>query len=123
MNRKISLITAPDDLEFDAIRILAVCLSPDQSNTLSDVLKVLEVEKDINLYIYNHADDLYWLVDKAHKADIIFVNGALENQKVAGWLASKRQSCFFDDAPLHKALNNTIVYSKEQIELAIRKAL
>jgi len=123
VNRKISLITAPDDVEFDAVRILAVSLTPEQSNALSDVLKFLEVDKDINLYVYNEKDDVYWLVDKAHKADVIFINGLMENQKIAGYLASKRQSCFFQDSHLNTALNNTIVHAKEQIEQAIRNAL
>lgn len=123
MNSKIVLITAPDDVEYDALKIAAVDLAPEQSEALSQVVKLIDIDRDINLYVYNLWDDLKWIIDKASKADIVFANAGSDNQQLIGFLASKRHTHLFGESTLSKALNKEPVFSQEQIEHIIGKEL
>ena len=123
MNSKIVLITAPDDVEYDALKIAAVDLAPEQSESLSQVVKNLDIDRDINLYVYNLWDDLKWIIDKSSKADIVFANAGSDNQQLLGFLASKRHTHLFGESALGKALNKEPVFSQQQLEHILGKEL
>ena len=117
------MITDPDDVEYDALRIVAVDLAPDQSHSLSEVLKTIQIDKDINLYVYSNSDDIAWLIDKSIKADYIFANPQSDDQHLVGYIASKRQSHFFGETKITKALNKKSVLSQDHIVEILRKEL
>ena len=123
MSSKIFVITSPDDVEYDALRIVAVDLAPEQSHLLSEVLKTIKVDRDINLYVYSNLDDASWLIDKSNKADYIFANPLSDDQQIVGYIASKRQSHFFGETKITKALNKRSVLSQEHIIEILRKEL
>ena len=123
MSNKIFIITAPDDVEYDALRILVVDLAPEQSHLLSEVLKTIKVDRDINLYVYSNLDDVTWLIDKSNKADYIFANPLSDDQQIVGYIASKRQSHFFGETKITKSLNKTPILCQEQIAETLRKEL
>ena len=123
MSSKIFVITDPDDVEYDALRIVAVDLAPKQSYSLSEVLKTIQIDKDINLYVYSNSDDVAWLIDKSNKADYIFANPQSDDQQIVGYIASKRQSHFFGETKITKALNKRSVLSQEHIVEILRKEL
>jgi hypothetical protein len=121
VNNKIFVITAPDDVEYDALCIAAVGLSPEQSEALSNVLKSIDIDRDINLYVYNVWDDIKWIIDKSAKADLIFANAGADDQQLIGFLAAKRQTHLFGESTLGQALNKEQVFSQQQIEQIIGK--
>jgi hypothetical protein len=123
VSSKIFVITDPDDVEYDALRIVAVDLAPEQSYSLSEVLKTIQTNRDINLYVYSNLDDVAWLIDKSNKADYIFANPQSDDQQIVGYIASKRQSYFFGDTKITKALNKRSVLSHEHITEILRKEL
>ena len=123
MSSKIFVITDPDDVEYDALRIVAVDLAPEQSHSLSEVLKTIQIDKDINLYVYSNSDDVAWLIDKSNKADYIFANPQSDDQQIVGYIASKRQSHFFGETKITKSLNKTPILCQEQITETLRKEI
>ena len=123
MTSKIFVITAPDDVDYDALRIVSADLTPEQSQMLSNVLKNISLDRDINLYVHSNSDDYQWVIDKSGKADLIFGNTVSDDQQIVGFLASKRQSHFFGDSKLTKSLNKKSIFSEEQIAQIIRNEL
>jgi hypothetical protein len=117
MNDKITLVTPPDDILEDGLRILLVGLIPEQSNVVSDALaKVNDIPNTI-VYMADDvkSDELEWVLDKKLKSCIIIFNADMGNQYLAGYLASQRNAYYFGSLKGLELINKKAIYSVEQL--------
>jgi len=112
MNDKITLVTPPDDILEDGLRILLVGLNPTQSHIISEALKKSD-HPNIIVYMANSLD-IEWMVDKKHKSSIIVFNADLEDQTLVGYMAAQRNSYYFGVLRTLSNLNKNAIYSIEQ---------
>ena len=70
MTDKIILVTQPDDIQEDGLRILLVDLTSEQSQVLSDALRM--VQSSVSIIIYSAQNSgIDWILDKKNKSKII----------------------------------------------------
>lgn len=115
MTNQITLVTAPDDILVDGIRILAYDLLPDQSKILSDALQSLNIDIDVITYIAKSSDDPSWVLDKKQKCSIIVLNAESQDQTMVGYLAAQPSSFYFGNLRSINIVNNKCINSKETI--------
>lgn len=120
---KIIIVTAPDDIHVDGIRVLAVDLGQDQTHLVSTVLTQLEDIPNIVVYLWRNGDDTNWLFDKKHKADIIVFNAESDNQLVAGYMAAQPNSYYLGILKTLDAVNNSAIYSTDQVLALLEKEI
>ena len=114
MTDRITIVTTPDDILIDGIRILLVNLTDDQSYCVSTALKQSNVKNDIIVYLSNNID-WDWIIDKKQKSDLIIFNSDSENSMLVGYLTAQSNSYYFGTLKdLHRA-NNRAIYTTEDI--------
>lgn len=94
MTNKVILVTEPDDVSYDALRILLVNLTTDQTQLLSEALSKIDHMPVTVLYIWTNGDT-DWLFDKKHKSNQIIFNAEHQNQIITGYMAAQRGSAYF----------------------------
>jgi hypothetical protein len=115
MNNKIVVVTSPDDVNLDGVRILLVGLDSSQTKMISDVLGKLNNIPTIIVYMSNSLDNIPWLLDKKHKSDLIIFNANYDNDVIIGYMAAQKNSHYFGTLKLLSKVNNSAIYSEEQI--------
>jgi len=116
MTNQLTLVTPPDDITIDGIRILAYDLLPEQSKILSDVLKSLDIKVDVITYIANSSDEASWVLDKKQKCSIIIFNAESQDQTMIGYLAAQPGSFYFGNLRSINFANNKSITSSETIK-------
>ena len=111
MTDKIILVTPPDDLLEDSVRILALDLEAAQSQILSDSLISLDNIPNIVVYVWKNGDDTTWLFDKKPKADLIIFNANSENQTLIGYFAAQKNSYYFGDLKTLHTVKKSAIYT------------
>ena len=94
MTNKVILVTEPDDIAYDALRILLVNLTTEQTQMLSESVSKIDHLPITVLYIWNNGST-DWLFDKKHKSDQIIFNADHENEIITGYMAAQRNSVYF----------------------------
>jgi len=94
MTNKVILVTEPDDIAHDALRILLVNLTTEQTQLLSEALSKIDHLPMTVLYIWNNGST-DWLFDKKHKSHQIIFNAGHENEIITGYMAAQRNSVYF----------------------------
>ena len=94
MTNKVILVTEPDDVNYDALRILLVNLTTDQTQLLSEALSKIDHMPVTVLYIWTNGDT-NWLFDKKHKSNQIIFNAEHQNQIITGYMAAQQDSAYF----------------------------
>ena len=116
MSDKIVLVTPPDDILQDGIRLLLVDLDTDQTNILSDALKSLTESTSSIVYIWHSlTDDVEWMLEKKHKSDVILFNAASDNDLIIGYLAAQSNSHYFGTLKSLHNINSSAIYNTDQI--------
>lgn len=126
---QISLVTAPDDVLHDALRITLVQLNPEQTQAVSDVLTSLETIPPMVLYVWQMGNPISWLLDKKAKSNIIIFNGNIPSdgatELIVGYIAAHSNSYYFGTLKDLSQANPRAIYStedlKELINLQIEK--
>jgi hypothetical protein len=116
MTDKILVITTPDDAPLDGIRILAVNLTQEQGQTISNALLQFD-NFSINIinYVWKTSDSVAWLLDKKIKSDVIIFNADAEDNTITGYLSAQPKSYYFGTLKdLHLA-NDRAIYSTEDV--------
>lgn len=112
MNKKITLVTSPDDVIFDAKRILTYDLTNDQSLLVSYALSKIDLEDQTVVYVANGKDNSAWTLDKKQKSSIIVVNAEANDQTMVGYLMAQNNSYYIGKlrslAPLQKTELKTV---------------
>lgn len=115
MSDKVILVTAPDDVSYDGVRILLVDLTPDQTQVVSEVLTRLSTIPTTILYVTNTTiDSADWIFDKKHKSDLIIFNADTENDLYVGYFAAQHNSHYFGPLKILSVINNQAIYDTEE---------
>lgn len=115
MSDKIIVVTPPDDVAIDGLRILLVDLDPSQTQFMSDALKQLTTMPNIINYIWNNGQDIDWLLDKKIKSWLIFFNANSENDVIIGYMAAQANSYYFGTLKTLGTVNDSAIYNIDQI--------
>ena len=110
MNSKVILVTDPDDIAYDGVRLLLVNLTADQTQLLSTALSKINNLPMIVLYIWNNSSP-DWLFDKKHKSQHIIFNAEHQNELIAGYMAAQRNSSYFGILKNLAKVNTKAIYS------------
>lgn len=95
MTNNVTIITDPDDILIEGVRILLVDLTPDQSEFISTSLFQLEDFPTTVIYSWKLGDGIPWLFDKFYKSSIVFFNAESFNQTLVGFFAGKSHAFYF----------------------------
>lgn len=125
MTDKIVLVTPPDDIKTDGVRILLVDLTPAQTEILSQALFLLPPSIDVTGIVYNwhSSDDVEWLLDKKLKSDIIVFNAESENDIIVGYMAAQPNSHYVGTLKLLTSVNTSAIYTVDQAFNLLEKLL
>lgn len=92
MTNKITLITPPDDVFDDALRVLLVDLTQEQNQLVSDSFNNIDLAVTVVVYVWNTNNAIEWLIDKKHKSNLIVFNADSNNAELVGYLAAQSNS-------------------------------
>lgn len=116
---QISLVTAPDDVYHDALRITLVELDASQTQAVSDVLTSLDTIPPMVLYVWKMGNPIRWLLDKKAKSDIIIFNGDVVSngttELIIGYMAAHPNSYYFGNLKDLSEANPRAIYSTEDL--------
>ena len=115
MSNKIIVVTPPDDIQVDGLRILLVDISSEQSAIMSDALTKLKSIPNIITYMWNSTDNYDWLIDKKQKSDLIIFNANSENNIIVGYLAAQKNSYYFGELKILNKVNDSAIYTIDQL--------
>lgn len=123
MTNKVLLVTAPDDVLVDGIRILLVDIVPEQQQIISDALTLLDNSPDIVLYVWNSANDTAWLLDKKLKSDAVIFNADGENDVIIGYMAAQSNSHYFGTLKILSVVNKSTIYDTDQVLIILENKI
>ena len=115
MSNQVIVVTSPDDVQNDGIRLLLIDLTSDQTQLISDALTQMENIPTIITYVWNSVDSFDWMISKKHKSDIIFFNADSENDITVGYMAAQLNSYYFGTLKLLGHVNNSAIYTTNQL--------
>lgn len=113
MTDKVILVTPPDDVLLDGFRLLLIDLSPEQSSVVSTALTTIE-SFTVIAYVWKSGNDIDWLFDKKHKANLIIFNADSQNETLVGYFAAQRNSYYFGNLKSLQSVNKSAIYSIDQ---------
>ena len=122
MTNKVLLVTSPDDVLDDGLRILMVGLTNDQTNLISQALTRLGNIPTIVGYIVN-GTEVEWFLDKKPKCDLIIFNADSENDVIIGYMAAQSNSYYFGNLKSLSQANQYAIYDSEQIFNLLENAI
>ena len=111
---KVTVVTPPDDILQDGVRVLTYDLTPIQNDLVSQAIR--DIQNDIIVYIAKSQDDVKWTLDKKQKCSIIIINAESENQTMVGYLAAQPNSYYIGNLRSLKDVNIRELNSIESIK-------
>ncbi len=114
MTDKVILVTYPDDILDDGVRILLVDLTEEQTSIVSRALTELETIPLVVVYSWKVGDDLTWLFDKTHKSKLIIFNADSNDTTLVGYYAGKLNSVYFGELGQLKLVNRSVIFDVVQ---------
>lgn len=124
MSDKVLIVTPPDDIQRDGVRVLLVDLTPDQMKILSDAtIQVSGLELPNTIIYMCQSDDTDWLLDKKFKSDLIIFNADSDNDLIIGYLAAQHNSYYFGILKNLNAINRSAIYNTDQAIELLEKLL
>jgi hypothetical protein len=121
MTEKLLLVTAPDDTLENGVRIAVVGLSSEQGFLVSQSLGELETPPCVVTYVWNENDSIEWLIDKLYKSEIVLFNAEIENQTLAGYLASKSNAYYFGTLRSLTIVNTSVIHDLNQCKNVLER--
>jgi hypothetical protein len=119
MTEKVVLVTPPDDVLQDGIRVLLVDLTQDQTSILSDALKQLPPDYHTTgvIYVWNSWSDTNtdWLIEKKQKSNVIVFNAESDNQLIVGYMAAQPNAYYFGTLKSLHSANSYAIYNTDQV--------
>jgi len=123
MTDKVIVVTHPDDVLEDGLRLLLVDLTQEQLQTVSNVLTQLDTALTVITYIWTPAITTDWLIDKKHKSQWIIYNAESNDQAIVGYLTAQRNSSYFGTPRSLKGVNKSTILSIDQCQNIIETAV
>lgn len=122
MTNEVFIISHPDDILQDGIRILCVSLTPEQQQLISDsLLKFNSSNQQIVVYVWSVGTPVEWLFDKKLKSDLIFFNANSDSETITGYLAAQAKSYYFGHLKDLQMINNRAIYCTEDVLTLLEK--
>jgi hypothetical protein len=121
MTNQITLVSAPDDVLHDAVRLLLVDLTQEQTQAISEALMSIEDIPATVIYVWSSQDSASWLIDKKLKSQLIIFNADSEKSEIVGYLSAQSNSCYFGFLKDLAVLNKRAIYSAEDLKEIIDK--
>lgn len=125
MTDKVILVTYPDDILDDGVRILLVDLTEEQNEIVSRALTEFETIPLVIVYPWKIGDNVNWLFDKMHKSHLIIFNADSNDTTLVGYFAGKPNSFYFGELGQLKIVNRSaifdVVQTKEVLKHTFRK--
>ncbi len=125
MTDKVILVTYPDDILDDGVRILLVDLTEEQNEVVSRALTEFETIPLVIVYPWKIGDNVNWLFDKMHKSHLIIFNADSNDTTLVGYFAGKPNSFYFGELGQLKIVNRSaifdVVQTKEVLKYTFRK--
>lgn len=115
MTEKILVVTPPDDILYDGLRILLVDLSIEQTQLVSDALTSLNNDGTIVVYIWKISDNIEWLFDRKLKANLIIFNANSTNDLLVGYFSAQQNSYYIGTLRVLSIVNNSVIYNADQL--------
>lgn len=122
MSNKVILVTAPDDILVDGLRILLVNLTNEQTQIISDALTGIPSLPTIVLYVWN-TNENDWLFDKKQKSNLIIFNAESENEIIIGYMAAQRNSAYFGNLKNLSNINPQGIYNIDDCKNLLLSAI
>ena len=127
MTDKILVITSPDDILLDGIRILHVSLTDEHSQIVSAALMNCQASTAIINYVWKMGDPVSWLLDKQLKSDIIIFNAhpAIDgaHELIIGYIAAQSKSYYFGTLRDLQLANDRVIYTSDDILFLLEKII
>lgn len=125
MSDKIILVTPPDDILIDGVRVLLVNLTPDQSQIISTSLLRLEnLTYPLIVYTWKSSEDYNWLLDKKHKSNLIIFNADdISTELIIGYMSAQPNSYYFGNLKDLHRVNKNAIYSAEDVLTLLEKTV
>lgn len=123
MTDKVIVVTPPDDILIDGIRILLVDLDSSQTQCISDALNQLTDNSTIITYLWNSTNDVDWLLDKKQKSQLIIFNANSDNDIIIGYMAAQKNSHYFGILRSLTAVNNCVIYNTDEVHNLLEKVI
>lgn len=125
MINDVLLVTSPDDVTEDGIRILCVGLSLDQEHKISEsLLKFDTTRSKVIVYIWKAESSVQWMLDKKEKSDLIFFNAEAEiSPMILGYIAAHKNSFYFGNLKDLYEANKRAIYNVEDISFLLEKVI
>lgn len=125
MSDRILVVTPPDDILLQGIRVIHVELTEEHSSIVSNALLQTSLPHTIINYVWKMGNSVEWLLDKVAKSDLIIFNASPENngaiELIIGWVAAQPQSYYFGNLKdLHLA-NNRAIYNTDDMLILLEK--
>lgn len=115
MTEKILLVTSPDDIQQQGLRVLFVDLTEDQTQMVSQALNLIEDFSTIVSYIWKVGEEVDWLLDKKYKSDLIVFNADSVNQTLVGYMAAQHNAHYVGTLKSLSGVNTSAIYSADQL--------
>jgi len=113
MVSKIILVTDPDDVLLDGIRLTLVNLSKEQNWIVSSALQKYEGLHNVIVYIQDEIFDPSWMLDKKNKSDLLIFNAESKNQTIVGYLSGLNNSYYFGTLRDLNKVNNRVLFTED----------
>lgn len=123
MSDKVILVTPPDDILVDGLRLLLVDLTQEQTQMISDAFTSLKTIPTIVAYVWSQTYDTEWLLDKKLKSNLIIFNANSENDAIIGYMAAQSNACYFGELKDLKNANNMAIYNVDQLKEILEKVI
>lgn len=121
MTDKILVVTDPDDIVVQGIRIVYVDLNHEQQAVISSALIQTLCAHTVINYIWKVGDSIEWLADKFIKSDLIIFNADSFNQVIVGWSAGYHKSYYFGTLKDLHTVNVRAIYNADDVLILLEK--
>jgi len=118
---KVFLVTAPDDVTYDSIKIICVGLSEAQREIVSQTLQRFNEIPTTVVYVWNNGDSHEWLFDKKQKCDLILFNAENNDKSVVGYFAAHKNAYYFGEIGIYSQVTNRIIHDTDQCHELIKE--
>ena len=119
VKNRITIVTPPDDITQDGVRILVYGCTKEQTLLISSVIYQLEECKPTIIYVSNGQNDSEWALDKKLKCSIIVFNAEADDQTMIGYLTAQTNSYYFGQLRTLDGVNGNRINTEEQLTTII----
>lgn len=114
IGNKLLLVTPPDDIHTDGLRILLVGISHDKTNLISSALTQLPAIPNTILYMWSQGNDINWLIDKKNKSQLIIFDVDNLPGELVGYFSAQPNSYYFGHLRDLDIINSNTILDVEQ---------